>query len=702
MRKNAKTALSVLLAALMLMTLMPSVTMADVGDHLIFDMDLSAYEADGAVGNSVADNSSTVTANGAPEIAYIEGSNQPYLKFDRTQDMYVDAKDAVFADSDALTVELWLKPENWTSSKTWEAMFTMWSGSSCRMNFYRYGTSVLRYDIDRDGTGDGCSTGFLGQLAVNNGKWTHMVFTRAWNSTAGQWTGKVYIDGVAKAAVTSNTGLTRKDDEDNNTFFRLGKGTGGKFQGSIGTFRVYDTILSDTDVEDCYDSTVNNYYWENPDDWYDGEREEVVLEEYEFVRLNLSGLKAGTTARPKDLPYLTMTASGRQAPDADITIREAASAADGSKIKYLRGGNDDSRDSTDTYIGYSFDSAYEGDFVLDTNVFVTGTAGSRSLTWISSNKTSKIYSFTGSAAKDEYGFMNLRFIFRRTSDGKYRMYVLDRLTAKDEADTKNTYNPYDYNAVVEPGTIEQSSCSKILFQQYCGPTQINKGAYYGISEFRVFEYREPEVTDVSSSAAVRGADSITLTLSENVDPDSIGDTPVVIKNAVTGEEVKLVSQGYNLETGEITLAMKQYLDYDTEYEVTLSGVRNLMGFEASEDSEYTFTTDAAPVEIEDLEFCDSLGNAIPALGTNTDAKVAFKAKSTDGSSIKVMLALYDEKGVLTEISTATHALSSNAQPVELSLDDGITPKAGYKLRLYIWEITDTTQRPVLAAPAVLN
>lgn len=699
MRKNAKTALSVLLAALMLMTLMPSVTMADVGDHLIFDMDLSAYEADGAVGNSVADNSSTVTANGAPEIAYIEGSNQPYLIFDRTKSTYVDAKDAAFADSNALTIEMWLKPERWTVSNASESMLAMYSGTAPRMNFYHYGTAILRYDIDRDGTGDKCSTNFNGQLAVNQGKWTHMVFTRAWNSAEGQWTGKVYVDGMEKASITSSTGLTRPDDDDTNTFFRLGRGNGGYFHGSIGTFRVYDTILTESEVEECYDDTVGNYYWENPDDWYDGEREEVVLEEYEFVRLNLSGLKAGTTARPKDLPDFTMIATGRLAPDADITIREAASAADGSKIKYLRGGNDDTRDNQDTFVGYTFDSAYEGDFVLDTNVFVTGTAGSRSLTWGSS---SKIYSFTGSAEKDEYGFMNLRFIFRKTADGKYRMYVLDRLTPKDESNTKNADNPYEYNAVVAPSTINQTSCPRLVFQQYCGPTQINKGAYYGISEFRVFEYREPEVTDVSSSAAVRGADSITLTLSENVDPDSIGDTPVVIKNAVTGEEVKLVSQGYNLETGEITLAMKQYLDYDTEYEVTLSGVRNLMGFEASEDSEYTFTTDAAPVEIEDLEFCDSLGNAIPALGTNTDAKVVFKAKSTDGSSIKVMLALYDEKGVLTEISTATHALSSSAQPVELSLDDGIAPKAGYKLRLYIWEITDTTQRPVLAAPAELN
>lgn len=290
--------LSMSLLLVFFCTLSGSPAAAAQGATLLFDMDLSSC----SVGSepTVKDKSSSKAVNvinveARSVTAASPKSDRPiykeetvdglqdsikYLRFaykdatnalaNRFSQVNVQFKDSSIANSDAITVEVWARVSsqdtNESGSQQWGSMFSFGPGylnypGNDAFQFRSLGGNYLMYP-DRKAVEN--QNANLGSTAAHRDKWTHYVVTREWKD--GAWYSSLYINGkTTKTQKNVSSGIASKTNyEDKYAWLAIG-GTAGTdseraFIGDISSFRIYNGVMTESEIELAYAQELKNFY----------------------------------------------------------------------------------------------------------------------------------------------------------------------------------------------------------------------------------------------------------------------------------------------------------------------------------------------------------------------------------------------------------------------------------------------------------
>ena len=666
-------------------------------ERLIFDMDLSEYADENPVVKSATGGSHEITVLGAPKLGTTE-KGQKYLTFDNLKgtanNADSDAKvgirvvDDLFMNQKAMTVETLVRGNNFGKKPNDRYRNYLFQGPNMQTYVYdSTANSILFWDPAGD-KGDAFRLK-QGEMQQFNDKWTHFVFTKAYDSEAGKWVGNLYIDG--EKIKTAEYAAAFANSTSNVLMIGISNDLERSFDGDIATFKVYNTELTEEQIKAKYEEVKPE---ENqpegggseggqPDEDEPGaEMPDGIIAEEDFTKYEV-----GT--HPDTDMYVS--SAGVPGSNIDITVREEKNTDKTETIKYFEIGVDN--ESLDTFYGYQFPAPVNYDIAFDTNIRLINAAPSRGIRRaVSSNNSDTVHSMTGTgidAKKDEFGFYNLRYIFTVGADGKYTVSWHDLL---------------DGGRTIGSVSTEFTTISAVLFQQWVEKANLNTGVYMHVSKYKLMAYKTPEVVETNGSSLERGAEQLAFVLSEDIDENTITADSIKLVKSGTDEAVSVAFEKYDTDTKTVTLGLNEYLPYDTSFDICLSGIANLYGFEAKEGNKFTFKTKASAVTVSDFAFLSSDGESIDALGANANVSVKMKVEyeGNDESSLKVFLALYDEAEIIREIKAAIVNLSNPDPDISLALTDGIVPEEGYSVKCFVWETNAQNQIPVFSNAKVLK
>ena len=160
--------------------------------------------------------------------------------------------------TNGLTFAFWYKSNG---SGVWSRIFDFGNGSANENIFvtansggnnlqcgYYYGSSGTSYS----------ST--LSDINYNDNVWRHVVWTLTYATTGSATsTWNVYVNSVNKSSVSTNAYPTTSVTRVNSYIGRSGWAADAYYNGNIDEFRIYDTVLSATDVTALYNNTSTNY-----------------------------------------------------------------------------------------------------------------------------------------------------------------------------------------------------------------------------------------------------------------------------------------------------------------------------------------------------------------------------------------------------------------------------------------------------------
>ena len=249
---------------------------ADYDGTKVVDLDFSQYnraEKTGIV-NSVSSNESTISipsANGPKLVKETTAEGlRSYLSFrdEAGKNGNIRLKDANITGKQAISVEAWVKrPETAVAAESRHLlMFTddVWgtnSGHSLQailstdkgqITVKPFGTKYKVNNLDYS----------WGPSYNENSQWEHWVLTR-WNED-GKWNSKLYINGTEKYSVSNvaiaDNAATVQDEtqalENENYYMEIGgfsqRNDSMLFNGGIGSFKVFDTVLDSIYVSKAY------------------------------------------------------------------------------------------------------------------------------------------------------------------------------------------------------------------------------------------------------------------------------------------------------------------------------------------------------------------------------------------------------------------------------------------------------------------
>lgn len=374
-----------------------------------------------------------------------------------------------------------------------------------------------------------------------------------------------------------------------------------------------------------------------------------------------------------ELTDLEFCSSGNNSTD-DFEVKTK-----GSK-KYIEGKNSEEK-AKDTYVAYNMPTSTKGkDFCLEIGVLGEGDATSRSIrvcnggthyeialskdgsSWgTSRNGTGlkEIIKESGTNKRNDDGFFHLVFTFILDDDGKYTVYG----TSPDNSS-------FDYQAKTTFTEIKQIK----LFNQY---NIGSEGVLTGLGYFKIYEYVTPKVSQTSVSSVKADSDYIELTF----DDDMTGfnnDSFKLSKADKTAVEVSYDS--YNESTRTAKIKLGEYLDYGTEYTLTVDGPKNLSGT-AMRKSTINFTVPKHSAETTATKSADKV-----------DVSVENKAESS--KDVIVSVVMYGVNGKLLKTSGKKITI-----PTGRLYTDSITCATGTKKALvYVFELIDGEYRATTAQP----
>ncbi|MBQ8588232.1 MAG: polysaccharide deacetylase family protein [Clostridia bacterium] len=229
---------------------------------LIFDMDLSTYGTDGKIGNAVEGNTSTVSITSSTQSPVLgtTSNRTKYLTFrktgEQTNSTAVKVQDSAIASSKELTVEAWIRLDGSRGTSDRARLFGLGSNAnnttSHFADFYFVDNNNIYYDVDSQ-----CITPVKNRWARTvrtadnyDNKWTHFVVTRKLTEGATEEESDtcvvtVYINGAAQGEATSyDVDMSTCDSDDKFLIIGAHAGGTGTLWGDIGTFKIYDGIMT--------------------------------------------------------------------------------------------------------------------------------------------------------------------------------------------------------------------------------------------------------------------------------------------------------------------------------------------------------------------------------------------------------------------------------------------------------------------------
>ncbi len=177
-----------------------------------------------------------------------EGKFNASLDFDGSNDYAYMTTAAPLQGGTALTLSAWVKPATLTGNHSPVGFFGSASDKGYWFNLPSSGEP--QFWISRDGSGQDNAVGSIGQ--VTTGVWTHMVGT--YDGT----TMKIYINGVQAGSAAQSGTIHTVTTADAFAIGRLGALSSDYFDGQVDEVRVYNRVLSSSDIQSLYQAERRN------------------------------------------------------------------------------------------------------------------------------------------------------------------------------------------------------------------------------------------------------------------------------------------------------------------------------------------------------------------------------------------------------------------------------------------------------------
>lgn len=416
-------------------------------------------------------------------------------------------------------------------------------------------------------------------------------------------------------------------------------------------------------------SSINNYVVEARD---------IIIKTTGIYMVNedFSDYPTGEIGDISDSP-LTFFSSGINNSAEDFSVKEQTSKSTGETIKYLEMKTRNFTASKDSYLAYDFPSGYNKDFVAEIGVRGQGGNSNRSIRFLQSNyvtigsfssgttmsngstvglPTPKTYS---NSITDEFGFLNMVFVFRINENGTYTVtgtcpnnpdVSYEAITNFTEAKQLRAMN--QYNAGSEVLTTE-------------------------LSHFRLYEYVPPKIVLTNISSLNRDSDYLEVVFSDDM-KGFTEDSITILKE--DGQRLNTSFEEYDEDTRTARIRINEYFDYGAYYIMSADGIESTSGV-ALDHTETEF-------RIPDYELYSSVTQVYGGLSIN----IANNTYSPKNALIAAVC--FDGEGkIIKTVSKRLDVSSISAKKENISIDDSVK-----KVSVYVWDVIDGENRATTARP----
>ena len=275
--------------------------------------------------------------------------------------------------------------------------------------------------------------------------------------------------------------------------------------------------------------------------------------------------------------------------------------------------------------------------------------------------------------RDQNGFNSVRIIAAKNENGYYAMKMLDKNTDGSEYFLK-TNNP---NAIA----VERITGLAATLLYPTGDdweTQIANDRYF-LSDWKVYFAPEPKIIYVNADEITPMSESISVYLNDEAASESLSSDSIILRRKDTQKEIAVSVNGYDPKKRQVEIVPEECLDYGTEYEIILNGVKTKLGAKA-DNSAYSFKVGDRKLRVASNIFEKN------AEGANISVSVT---NDTEENRIIVLAAIvYNEANQAVCSYTKEFEVKKNSYSSSLLSLTNYSEKGGKNVKLFVMEAAD--------------
>lgn len=275
--------------------------------------------------------------------------------------------------------------------------------------------------------------------------------------------------------------------------------------------------------------------------------------------------------------------------------------------------------------------------------------------------------------RDQNGFNFVRIIAAKNENGYYAMKMLDKNTDGSEYFLK-TNNP---NAIA----VERITGLAATLLYPTGDdweTQIANDRYF-LSDWKVYFAPEPKIIYVNADEITPMSESISVYLNDEASSESLSSDSIILRRKDTQKEIAVSVNGYDPKKRQVEIVPEECLDYGTEYEIILNGVKTKLGAKA-DNSAYSFKVGDRKLRVASNIFEKN------AEGANISVSVT---NDTEENRIIVLAAIvYNEANQAVCSYTKEFEVEKNSYSSSLLSLTNYSEKGGKNVKLFVMEAAD--------------
>lgn len=275
--------------------------------------------------------------------------------------------------------------------------------------------------------------------------------------------------------------------------------------------------------------------------------------------------------------------------------------------------------------------------------------------------------------RDQNGFNSVRIIAAKNENGYYAMKMLDKNTDGSEYFLK-TNNP---NAIA----VERITGLAATLLYPTGDdweTQIANDRYF-LSDWKVYFAPEPKIIYVNADEITPMSESISVYLNDEAASESLSSDSIILRRKDTQKEIAVSVNGYDPKKRQVEIVPEECLNYGTEYEIILNGVKTKLGAKA-DNSAYSFKVGDRKLRVATNIFEKN------AEGANISVSVT---NDTEENKIIVLAAIvYNEANQAVCSYTKEFEIEKNSYSSSLLSLTNYSEKGGKNVKLFVMEAAD--------------
>lgn len=275
--------------------------------------------------------------------------------------------------------------------------------------------------------------------------------------------------------------------------------------------------------------------------------------------------------------------------------------------------------------------------------------------------------------RDANGFNDVRFVIKKNDSGKYCVSMSDMHDSEGD----------EFLKTIDPDSIDSSRIYGVaaVLLYPTGDDAENQIANdrYCLSSWKMYYAPQPKIIYSDADGMDPKSASFKIVFSDDVDVNSLKKGNIILRKKSDSRDIGLDIGEYNSKTNTLEVFPNEYLDYNEEYEVILSGVKSTLGA-VSNESGYSFVTGKRSL------YADTV---IPAQNVNSVSfSTVVKNETNSKRNIVLAAVIYNSTGQAVGANTvAAEIYSGESLPMSVCIEkENIMP--GYNAKLFSMEEFD--------------